>query len=110
MNARLGGMKWAAAAMLALLIGSRWAPAADQPVTITADVWVTFDEADNTKVVMIALRADDGDYFVELNDKGKTLGAMDGKTVQVTGTVAEKEQDGDKTKWITVIEVKEVAK
>lgn len=109
MNARLSGMKWAAVAMLALLVGSRWATAAD-PVTITADVWVTFDEADNTKVVMIALRADDGDYFVELNDKGKTLGAMDGKTVQVTGTVAEKDQDGDKVKWITVTDVKEVTK
>ena len=49
-------------------------------------------------ITAVQLTTDTGTYNVELDDKGLELGGMDGKTVEVEGTVSE--MDGQN--WLTV--------
>ena len=73
-----------------------------QSTTITGDIITTYDDDDN--VVGAFLQTEDGSqYNITLNDKGKELAAdYDGKTVEVTGTVSEKDDEN----WLTVVSFK----
>ncbi len=72
-------------------------------VTLKGEVSVTRDDDDN--IIEATLTADGTDYCITLDKNGKKLAAeMDGKMVEVTGTVTEK--DGEK--WLTVESYKEL--
>lgn len=74
-------------------------------VTLKGEVSVTRD--DDKNIIEATLTADGNDYCITLDEKGKKLAAeMDGKQVEVTGTVTEKDDE----KWLTVESYKEVPK
>ena len=77
--------------------------AAPEKVTLTGEVNVTRDDDDN--IVAATLTVGETDYKITLDEKGKKLaGEMDGKKVEVTGTVTEKDDE----KCLTVESYKEV--
>ncbi len=72
-------------------------------VTLVGEVSVTRDDDDN--ITEATLTVGETDYNITLDAKGKKLAAeMDGKKVEVTGTVTEKDDE----KWLTVESYKEV--
>ena len=98
-----------AAAVLGLFAASvvlgEDAPAEPEKVTVTGVVGVTrSDEGDITAVMVTT---EDAAYMVTLDENGMELGEeMEGKEVEVTGVVTEK----DDMQWITVESYKEVKK
>jgi len=98
----------ASALVLALILGlvltNAWAGEKKaKEVTLTGTVSVVKDDDDN--ITAVSLTADGEAYTVVLDSKGKKLGEdMDGKNVEVKGTV--EEEDGNK--MLKVSEYKEV--
>jgi hypothetical protein len=74
-----------------------------ESVKLQGTVSVT-KEADVVKSVQLA--AGDGTYYIELDEQGMALAEMDGKQVDVEGTVAVPEKDGPK--WLKVSSFAEV--
>ena len=76
--------------------------AADDDVTLTGTVSVT--KGDDGAVTAVKLTVDKTVYNVVLDDNGKKLAELNAKKVEVTGTVATK----DEVKTLTVKTMKEV--
>ncbi len=98
-----------AAAVLGLFAASAVlgedAPAEPQKVTVTGVVSVTRSDDGDITAVMVTTK--EAAYMVTLDENGKELGTeMEGKEVEATGVVTEK----DDMKWITVESYKEVEK
>lgn len=89
------------AMLTAALLASTCFAAEGETVKLTGTVSVT-KEADVIKSVQ--LTTDAGAYNVELDDQGLALGALDGKKVEVEGTVTEK----DNQKSLKVVTFKAV--
>lgn len=95
----------AAFVLVAVLVITLCETALAQPkkVTLKGVVSVTRDDDDN--IIEATLTVDGTDYCIKLDEKGKKLAAeMDGKQVEVTGTVTEKDDE----KLLTVESYKEV--
>jgi hypothetical protein len=90
------------AMLTAALLASTCFAAEGDAVKVQGTVSVT-KEAD--VITAVQLTTDAGAYNVELDEKGMELGGMDGKKVEVEGTVSEK----DGQQWIKVIEFVAVA-
>jgi hypothetical protein len=71
-------------------------------VTLTGVVSVSRD--DDEKVTSISLFVGEVEYRVTLDKKGLELADLDGKKVEATGTLVEK----DKVKTLTVLTFKEI--
>lgn len=84
------------ASVCVLLAGIVMAEEAAAVVTVKGKVAVT-KEGDAVKSITITTA--DATYNVTLDDNGNKLAALDGKTVEATGTVAE--ADGVKTITLT---------
>lgn len=82
-----------------------------KPVTIQGIVSVWFNEEDETKVDAITITTADGaEYMVTLDKNGMALRAMDGKRVEVAGSmVAKTEIEGEEpTLWVSVQTAREL--
>ena len=88
-------------AVVVLVAAASYALAADD-VKVTGTVSVVKDDAGAVKSASV--KAGDVTYNVVLDDKGKEVAKLDGKKVEITGTVEEK----DAVKNLTVKECKEV--
>ena len=82
------GLKWLT------VVSHRLAP---ETTTITGTVRTTLDK--DGKIISVELLAEKAVYNVVQDDKGAELSKLNGKNVEVKGTVAEKEG----LKWLTVI-------
>ena len=92
---------------LAMLMTALWAStcsaAEGEATKVQGTVSVT-KEADVVKSVQ--LTTDAGTYYIELDENGLALGEMDGKQVEVEGTVTVPEKDGPK--WLKVLSFNEL--
>ena len=86
------------AMLTAAILASTCFAAEGNAVKVQGTVSVT-KEADAIKSVQ--LTTDSGVYNVELDENGLALGEMDGKQVEVEGTVTVPEKDGPK--WLKVL-------
>jgi len=93
MNARILVPAALVALCLALTLGVAYA---EDDVKVVGTVSVATDDDGN--VTAIKLVTDDVTYNITLCENGRKLGGMNGKKVEVTGTVTEK----DDAKWIAV--------
>ncbi|MFA5251272.1 MAG: hypothetical protein WC454_01635 [Phycisphaerae bacterium] len=86
------------AILVAALFGSACFAADSEETKATGVVSATKDA--NGVITAVQLAADTGAYNIELDAKGIELGALDGKKVEVSGVVSDK----DGQKWMTVVE------
>ena len=97
-----GRVLWVAAfCLFCLWTGS--VSAAEGKVTVTGTVAATQDDDGNVTGVTITTDGDET-YNVTLDAQGKALAKLDGKKVEATGAVKERDDE----KWLTVAKFAEV--